>query len=134
MHGVKDPTRRGRKILIASLGVAAVSYVACGGSTDDSTGNPGGAGTTNSGGSAQAGSADTGGSSNNTGGDMSNGTGGSANTGGSVNGGGPIVGNLMAFPTDAGPKDAAEDIKIVVFPDVLVANLIAPPPPDAAKE
>ena len=42
------PSRRGRKLLIASLGVAAVSYVACGG--DDTTPSPPDAGVTGSGG------------------------------------------------------------------------------------
>ena len=106
--------RHGRKLLIASIGVAAVSYVACGGSTSDNTGTGGG------GGSATAGSGNAGTSS---GGSVAN-TGGSTSTGGSANTGGQIaVGNLMAYPIDSGPdtsaiKDAAADKTVIGFEDV----------------
>jgi len=43
-----ETSRRGRKLLIASIGVAAVSYVACGG--DDTTPSSSDAGATGSGG------------------------------------------------------------------------------------
>jgi len=43
-----NPSRRGRKLLIASIGVAAVSYVACGG--DDTAPGPTDAGVSGSGG------------------------------------------------------------------------------------
>jgi hypothetical protein len=36
---LKPRIRHGRKLLVASLGVAAVSYVACGGSTKTTSGN-----------------------------------------------------------------------------------------------
>src|SRR5262245_66662889 len=120
--------RHGRKLLIASLGVAAVSYVACGGSTES----------------------DNGGSSNDAGVRGSGGTGGSG-VGGSQTGGGP-VGNLMPFPTDsgtggyqgaggagtggagtggdvqsdAGATDAPADTGPVIDWDV-IANLVPPP-------
>ncbi len=125
--------RHGRKLLIASIGVAAVSYVACGGDTNDTSSTDGG-----SSGSATAGRGPNPGpgGSNNTGGGSN--TGGSTNAGGASGGniGGQInVGNLMPYPFDAGSdasamKDAAVEKAVMGF-DVLVANLIAPPPPDA---
>jgi hypothetical protein len=39
---MKPRVRSGRKLLVASLGVAAVSYVACGGSGDGGGGGAGG--------------------------------------------------------------------------------------------
>jgi hypothetical protein len=112
---VIERKKHGRKLLIASIGVAAVSYVACGGETNDGSGG--------------------GGSANNAGNSVGN-TGGSANTGGGI----IAVGNLMAYPVDSGPgtggsiiKDAAPET-VVIGRDVLVGNLIAPPPQDAATE
>jgi hypothetical protein len=113
---VIERKRHGRRLLIASIGVAAVSYVACGGDDMTQVANlmapAGNAGVGNPGGSAnQGGSANSGGASN------AGGSSGSSNTGG---GGGNI-------------QDAASEKAIVGF-DVLVANLIAPPPPDAKDD
>lgn len=124
--------RHGRKLLIASIGVAAVSYVACGGDTNDTSSTDGGGS-----GSATAGSGPNAGGSNNTGGSTN--AGGSNNTAGASGGnvGGQInVGNLMPYPVDAGSdasaiKDAAAER---LDSNVFVANLIAPPPPDAKGE
>jgi hypothetical protein len=129
---VTERKRHGRKLLIASIGVAAVSYVACGDSSTESTGTTPGAG-----GSATAGSQGHGGTAGdntfvgNTGGMV--GTGGS---GGNVGIAGNIaVGNLMVILPDASTiKDAAAEKPVVVGFDVLVANLIAPPPPDAKAD
>ncbi len=93
----------GRKLLIASIGVAAVSYVACGGSTSETSGNlmapdasaTGAGGSTHTGGSANTGGGGTGGSANTGGG----------GTGGSVNTAGSLVGNLIAPP----PPEAGVD-------------------------
>jgi hypothetical protein len=125
---VTERKRHGRKLLIASIGVAAVSYVACGDSSSESTGTNG------SGGSATAGTNSNAGSDSNTGG--STGTSGGSNTGGNIGIAGNIaVGNLMVIIPDASMiKDAAEEKPVVVGFDVLVANLIAPPPTDAKAD
>jgi len=133
---VVERKRHGRKLLIASIGVAAVSYVACGGSTTDTSG--GGVGS-----SAGGSTAGTGGNGNTGGTIVTGNTGGTVNnTGGTVNntGGQIAVGNLMAIPFDSGTdasaiKDAAIKDAVFVFPDnIIVANLIAPPPPDAKAD
>jgi hypothetical protein len=100
---------RGRKLLIASLGVAAVSYVACSGDDD----GPGVVANlmaipTDSGAGGSGGSSGTGGS------DSDAGTGGS----GEVDGG----------DGDAAAADAADTGP--VFDWDVVANLVPPPPSD----
>jgi hypothetical protein len=108
---VSELRKGGRKLLIASIGVAAVSYVAC--LEESSSGNlmapdftEGGAGT---------GVTSGGGGASNT--DGASGTGGTSDVDGSSTGG------------SGGIQDAA-----ITFPDnILVANLIAPPPPDAQE-
>ena len=121
--------RHGRKLLIASIGVAAVSYVACGGDTTNSTGG-GSAGSDNAGGSANSGG--TGGGAN-TGGTSGGNTGGNVNTGGNI-----AVGNLMPYPVDAStdtsaPTDATSETPVGIDRSPIIGNLIAPPPlPDGS--
>ncbi len=132
--------RHGRKLLIASIGVAAVSYVACGGSTTDSGGGAGssaGGSTAGGGGKATPAAPVTG----NTGGSLITGPVDSSNAGG----------NSWVSPIDTGSDREPSETLSAIGPmrapsktppsrnpsfgfDVLVANLIAPPPPDAKAD
>ncbi len=108
---VVERKRRGRKLLVASLGVAAVSYVACGSSNKDTVANlvapPADA-------AADTQSFDV-----------------VANlvappTDGQVTGL-DVVANLMAPIEDASDGDAADAARDVAVALDVVANLIAPP-------
>ena len=107
--------RHGRKLLIASLGVAAVNYVACGAVANlmptpaDDSGTP------------NAGGDDTGGTTNTGGAGGTDNAGGNSSTGGAGQGGSAgSSGNI---------QDAAVDKTVIRLEDVLIANLIPPPPP-----
>jgi hypothetical protein len=116
-----ERVKRGRKLLIASIGVAAVSYVACGG--DDST-------ATNS--TVDGGTGGSGGSAGFIVGNLMPYPTDSGNTGGS-GGASPADGSAGGTITDAGTEDAkptdANNDQPFVF-DRVVGNLIAPPPND----
>jgi hypothetical protein len=117
--------RHGRKLLIASIGVAAVSYVACGGDTNDGSGGGGSSGTAVS----TGGNGNTAGSAN---------TGGGNTGGGNTGGGGYLVANLVApdFDSGSGGSDKIQDAAAERVPDVfvIVANLMVVPTPDAKAD